>query len=78
MSVRLAEIIDVLDRAYPPALAHDWDSVGLVCGDTDDAIDSVTVAVDPTAAVIDTVGDRGLLIAHHPLLLRGVEPVGNR
>ena len=75
MSVRLAEIIDVLDRAYPPALAHDWDSVGLVCGDTDDAIDSVTVAVDPTAAVIDTVGDRGLLIAHHPLLLRGVDTV---
>ena len=75
MSVRLAEIIAALDGAYPPALAHDWDSVGLVCGDPDDVIDSVTVAVDPTAAVIDTVGDRGLLLAHHPLLLRGVDTV---
>ena len=46
MSVRLADVIAVLDAAYPPALAQDWDAVGLVCGDPDEAIDSVTVAVD--------------------------------
>ena len=75
MSVRLAEVIAVLDDAYPPGLAHDWDSVGLVCGDPDDPIDSVTVAVDATAAVVDTIGPGGLLLAHHPLLLRGVDTV---
>ncbi len=75
MSVRLAEVIAVLDQAYPPGLAHDWDSVGLVCGDPDETIDSVTVAVDATAAVVETVGPRGLLLAHHPLLLRGVDTV---
>ena len=65
----------MLDSAYPPALAHDWDSVGLVCGDPDEAVESVTVAVDPTAAVVDGVGERGLLLTHHPLLLRGVDTV---
>ena len=75
MSVRLSDVIDVLDGAYPPHLAHDWDSVGLVCGDPRDVIDSVTVAVDATAAVVETVGPRGLLLAHHPLLLRGVDTV---
>jgi dinuclear metal center YbgI/SA1388 family protein len=75
VSVRLAEIIAVLDEAYPPRLAHDWDSVGLVCGDPDDPVDSVLVAVDATAAVVDAVGPRGLLLAHHPLLLRGVDTV---
>ena len=75
MSVRLADVIDVLDEAYPPELAHDWDSVGLVCGDPGDLIDSVTVAVDATSAVVDTIGQRGLLLAHHPLLLRGVDSV---
>ena len=75
MSVRLADVIAVLDEAYPPELAHDWDSVGLVCGDPDDVIDSVTVAVDATDAVVDTVAPRGLLLAHHPLLLRGVDTV---
>lgn len=75
MSARLRDVMGALDQAYPPHLAHGWDSVGLVCGDPDDTIDSVTVAVDATAAVVDAVGERGLLLAHHPLLLRGVDTV---
>jgi dinuclear metal center YbgI/SA1388 family protein len=75
MTVRLAEVIDVLDDAYPPGLAQSWDSVGLVCGDPDDVLSSVTIAVDATAAVVDGVPDGGLLLAHHPLLLRGVDTV---
>jgi dinuclear metal center YbgI/SA1388 family protein len=75
MTVRLAEVIDVLDDAYPPGLAQLWDSVGLVCGDPDDVLGSATVAVDATAAVVDEVPEGGLLLAHHPLLLRGVDTV---
>ncbi|MGN6336113.1 Nif3-like dinuclear metal center hexameric protein [Mycobacterium sp.] len=75
MSVKLADVIAVLDEAYPPRLAEPWDSVGLVCGDPDDVLKSVTVAVDATAAVVDEVPDASLLLAHHPLLLRGVDTV---
>jgi dinuclear metal center YbgI/SA1388 family protein len=75
VSVRLADVIGVLDEAYPPRLAEPWDSVGLVCGDPDDAVESVTVAVDATPAVVDEVPAGGLLLAHHPLLLRGVDTV---
>lgn len=75
MTVRLADVIEALDEAYPPRLAQSWDSVGLVCGDPDDTLDSVTVAVDATPAVVDEVPDGGLLLAHHPLLLRGVDTV---
>jgi dinuclear metal center YbgI/SA1388 family protein len=75
VSVCLADVVDVLDAAYPPGLAQSWDSVGLVCGDPGDPVDSVTVAVDATAAVVDEVPDGGLLLAHHPLLLRGVDTV---
>src|ERR1700730_13084901 len=75
MTVRLAGVIDVLDEAYPPGLAESWDSVDLVCGDPDDVLSSVTIAVDATAAVVDEVPEGGLLLAHHPLLLRGVDTV---
>jgi len=75
VSARLADVIDVLDEAYPPRLAESWDSVGLVCGDPDDVLESVTVAVDATPAVVDEVPAAGLLLAHHPLLLRGVDTV---
>ena len=56
-------------------LPGSWDSVGLVCGDPDDVLESVTVAVDATPAVVDDVPEAGLLLAHHPLLLRGVDTV---
>jgi dinuclear metal center YbgI/SA1388 family protein len=75
MTVQLADVIDVLDMAYPPGLAQSWDSVGLVCGDPADVPSSVTIAVDASAAVVDDVPDGGLLLAHHPLLLRGVDTV---
>ena len=52
MSARLADVIEVLERAYPPALAADWDSVGLVCGDPSETIESVTIAVDATSSVV--------------------------
>ena len=55
MSVRLADVIAVLDAAYPPGLAQGWDSVGLVCGDPGDPVDAVTVAVDATAEVVASV-----------------------
>lgn len=75
MSVRLADVIEVLDRSYPPQLAQSWDSVGLVCGDPEDVLESITIAVDVTPAVINEVPDSGLLLAHHPLLLHGVDTV---
>jgi dinuclear metal center YbgI/SA1388 family protein len=75
VSTRLADVIAVLDDAYPPRLAESWDSVGLVCGDPDDDVESVVIAVDATAAVIAEVPERSVLLAHHPLLLRGVDTV---
>jgi dinuclear metal center YbgI/SA1388 family protein len=76
--VRLADVIAVLEAAYPPALAQDWDAVGLVCGDPDDKVGAVVVAVDPVAETVDEAltGGAQLLLTHHPLLLRGVHGVG--
>jgi dinuclear metal center YbgI/SA1388 family protein len=78
MSARLADVIAALETAYPPALAQGWDAVGLVCGDPDDVVRSVLVAVDPVPETVDETLDSGaqLLLTHHPLLLRGVHGVG--
>lgn len=73
----LADLIAVLDAAYPPALAESWDSVGLVCGDPGDPVRRVHVAVDATEAVVAEAIAAGAqaLVVHHPLLLRGVDSV---
>lgn len=74
---RLAELIGTLETAYPPRLAESWDSVGLVCGDPGEEVRRVLFAVDVTAAVVDEAVAWGAqaLVAHHPLLLRGVDSV---
>jgi dinuclear metal center YbgI/SA1388 family protein len=78
MTARLADVIAALDAAYPPPLAQDWDAVGLVCGDPDDVVESVLFAVDPVPETVsEAIEDgAGLLVTHHPLLLRGVHGVG--
>jgi len=73
----LAELIAALDGWFDPRWAEPWDAVGLVCGDPDEPVERVLLAVD---AVPATVGEAvevgaGLLLTHHPLLLTGVHGV---
>ena len=75
---RVADAIAALEAAYPPGLAADWDAVGLVCGDPDEPVSRVLVAVDPVPETVAEAAELGaqLLVTHHPLLLRGVHGVG--
>ncbi|MCP2238421.1 Nif3-like dinuclear metal center hexameric protein [Prauserella halophila] len=73
----VADIVAALDTAYPRELAESWDAVGLVCGDPAERADRVLVCVDPVAATVEEALDLGaqLIVAHHPLMLRGVHGV---
>ncbi|WP_328606633.1 Nif3-like dinuclear metal center hexameric protein [Amycolatopsis sp. NBC_00345] len=73
----LSEIIEVLERSYPKHLAESWDAVGLVCGDPTDDVTRVLFCVDPVEATVAEAEELGaqLIVAHHPLLLRGVHGV---
>jgi dinuclear metal center YbgI/SA1388 family protein len=73
----VADLITALETAYPPELAESWDAVGLVCGDPDAAVTRAHVCVDPVESTVEEAIDAGaqLLVAHHPLLLRGVHGV---
>ncbi|KEI45361.1 Nif3-like dinuclear metal center hexameric protein [Saccharopolyspora rectivirgula] len=77
MTVRIKDVLAVLEEAYPPALAESWDAVGLVCGDPEEPVHRVLFCVDPVEATVDEAVQAGaqLLVAHHPLLLRGVHGV---
>ena len=73
----LAELIAALDGWFDPAWAEPWDAVGLVCGDPDEPVRRVLLAVDAVPATVREAADAGaeLLITHHPLLLTGVHGV---
>ncbi|MFN8076176.1 MAG: Nif3-like dinuclear metal center hexameric protein [Kineosporiaceae bacterium] len=73
----LADVVRVLEGLYDPAWARDWDAVGLVCGDPSAPVRRVLLAVDPSPAVVEEALalQAGLLLTHHPLLLRPVHGV---
>jgi dinuclear metal center YbgI/SA1388 family protein len=77
VTARLADVIAALEAAYPPALAESWDAVGPVCGDPEQPVERVLVAVDAVPETVDEAleQDAQLLLTHHPLLLRGVHGV---
>ncbi|MGH3747840.1 MAG: Nif3-like dinuclear metal center hexameric protein [Micromonosporaceae bacterium] len=73
----VAQIAMALNEWYPPSWAEPWDRVGLVLGEPSERVSRVLLAVDvvpETAAEAIAVGAQ-LVVAHHPLLLRGVSSV---
>ncbi len=73
----LASVLTTVEELWPLAGAEGWDAPGLVSGDPASEVRSILLAVDAVAATVDEAIDReaDLLLAHHPLLLRGVTSV---
>lgn len=73
----LGDVLPVLEGWYPPGTAEAWDRVGLVVGDRRWPVTKVLCTVDVTLAVVEQAIATGadLIVAHHPLLLRGTHLV---
>ncbi|MGA0566071.1 Nif3-like dinuclear metal center hexameric protein [Rathayibacter sp. KR2-224] len=70
----IAEILSVVERLWPVSGAEQWDAPGLVTGDPAASVTRVLLTVDAVAETVDEAVSGGfdLMLAHHPLLLRGV------
>ncbi len=76
-SLTLEQVTNFLDETFPANLAADWDSVGLVVGAPANDVERILLTVDVTETTVQQAIDEGvsLIIAHHPLLLRGVTSI---
>ncbi len=77
MSITLADITASIESLWPIAGQEDWDASGLVTGSLTAPVTKVLFAVDVTDDVITEALEWGaeLIVAHHPLLLRGVTTI---
>src|SRR5262245_25680945 len=68
----LATICDFLDQFAPPALAAEWDNVGLLVGDRAQRVERVLTCLTITPAVAaEAIRERlDLIVSHHPLPFR--------
>ncbi|MDT5036513.1 MAG: hypothetical protein QOE03_1698 [Micromonosporaceae bacterium] len=73
----VTDVVAVLAERYPPAWAQEWDRVGLVLGEPAAPVRRVLCVVDCLPETVEEAvsGGAELIVAHHPLLLRGVTSV---
>jgi len=73
----LSELLVTLEKLWPANSAEEWDRVGLVSGSKSQQINKVLLTVDVTAEIVAEAieGKYDLILAHHPLLLKGVTSV---
>ncbi len=71
------EVVAALDARYPRAWAEPWDRVGPVLGDFDAPVRTVLCVVDVVPETVEEAVAAGadMIVAHHPLLLKGVSSV---
>jgi dinuclear metal center YbgI/SA1388 family protein len=68
----VSQICDFLDAFAPPALAAEWDNVGLLVGDRTQPVARVMTCLTITPAVAaEAIRERAdLIVTHHPLPFR--------
>jgi len=64
-----------MDNLAPPALAEEWDNVGLQVGDPGRTVKTIWIALDPTYPVVKAACRQkvDLLVTHHPLIFKPLQ-----
>ena len=73
----ISEIITHIESVAPPSFQESYDNAGLIIGDPNTTITSALLTLDVTEAVIDEAIEAGceLIIAHHPILFKGIKRI---
>ncbi|MEJ2200091.1 MAG: Nif3-like dinuclear metal center hexameric protein [Desulfuromonadaceae bacterium] len=70
--VRIQDLVGLIHALYPPALAEEWDNVGLQVGDPLAVVERLMVCLDATEQTLEAacVAGAQALVSHHPLIFR--------
>lgn len=77
LQAKLSDIIGIINKIAPPALAEDWDNVGLQVGDPGSGIERIMVALDPCPEALNAAiaSSCQLLLTHHPLIFKPLKRI---
>ena len=75
--MKVAEVLDVLEKFAAPPLQEDYDNAGLITGQRGWDCTGVLCTLDVTEDVIQEAVERkcNLVIAHHPIVFRGLKRI---
>ena len=75
--MKMQDFVSMMERIAPPALAFEWDRIGLLIGTDHAEIKKVLVALDLTVPVAEEAIEKGcdLVLTHHPIFMEPVTGV---
>ncbi|WP_061994959.1 Nif3-like dinuclear metal center hexameric protein [Clostridium sp. ATCC 25772] len=70
MSLKVKDIIKIMNQYAPIKLKEDYDNVGLMIGDKEKQVTKILVALDTTLDVIEEAKEKqcNFILNHHPIL----------
>lgn len=80
MKVKISDIIKELEHFAPGAYQENYDNSGLLLGHPDTWVERALLCIDITEPVIEEAIAKkaGLIIAHHPLIFKGLKKITGR
>lgn len=71
----IQELVDFLNKSFPPAFQEDYDNSGLLTGNPEEEISGVLLTVDVTEEIIEEAVNKkaNFILAHHPLIFKGLK-----
>jgi len=77
MSLKVKDIVGIMEEYAPGRLKESYDNVGLMVGDSNCEVTRILIALDCTLKVIEEATKCGcnLIITHHPLLFNKPESI---
>ncbi len=75
MSIKIQDVINVLEDWAPLSYAEEFDNVGLIVGDKTNALTGVMVTLDTTEAVVEesVKNNCNLVVSFHPIIFNGLK-----
>ena len=75
--VKCQDVLNTLEAWAPKKLAEEWDNPGLLVGSPQQEVQKIITCLDCSEAVADAAIEQGaqLIVAHHPLIFRGIKKV---
>jgi len=76
---KVSDIVGIINKIAPPALAEEWDNVGLMLGDPASEVNRIMVALDGTPDTVEAAiaGRCQLLLTHHPFIFRPLKRISS-
>jgi dinuclear metal center YbgI/SA1388 family protein len=77
MSVKIKNILNLLDQVAPSSYQENYDNAGLITGDSSLECTGVICTLDATEEVISEAKQKGcnLVVAHHPIVFGGLKKI---